>query len=69
MAYPGVHLKIGVIADFVEELATSVHRAGDSPDLSAAAERIVDQFYLPPVRWPGPVPADRSKRQRPDACR
>jgi len=55
MAYRGAHPKMAVLADFIEGLAASVYRSGDTLGIVAAADRIYPEFYLPPSRQPGPA--------------
>ncbi|MGZ8218422.1 DUF58 domain-containing protein [Methylomagnum sp.] len=55
MDFRGVHPKIAVLADFIEGLAESVYRAGDTLGLLAAAEDIRPEFCLSPSRLPGPA--------------
>jgi hypothetical protein len=55
MAYRGVHPKPAVLADFIDGLAASVHRAGDRLGIVAADDRLLPEFCLPPVREPGPA--------------
>jgi hypothetical protein len=55
MNFRGVHPKMAVLADFIEGLATSVHRSGDALGLLAAGEQLYPEFSLPPSRRPGPA--------------
>lgn len=55
MGYRGVHPKMAVLADFVEGLAASTYRHGDTLGLLAAAEKLCPEFFLPPARRPGPA--------------
>jgi hypothetical protein len=67
MAYRGVHPKMAVLADFIEALAASVYRSGDTLGIVAAADRLFSEFYLPSSRQPGPAfrLAERLRRFRP----
>lgn len=73
MAYRGVHPKMAVLADFIEGLAASVYRMGDTLRVVAAGERAYPEFSLPPSRQPGAVfrLAGRLRRYRPEGvgCR
>lgn len=55
MAYGAVERKLDIMGQFIEALAASVHRTGDSLGIIAAADRVLGRFCLPPVRWPGPA--------------
>lgn len=67
MGYRGTHPKLAVLADFIEALAVSVYRAGDTLGVRAAADRIYRELSLPPARQPGPAfqLAQRLRRFRP----
>lgn len=67
MAYRGTHPKMGVLADFIEGLAASVYRSGDTLGIVAAADRLHSEFYLPSSRQPGPAfrLAERLRRFHP----
>jgi hypothetical protein len=67
MAFPGAHPKMAVLADFIEGLAASVYRSGDTLGIVAAADRVRQEFYLPPSRQPGAAFrwAERLRRFRP----
>jgi hypothetical protein len=67
MAYRGEHPKMAVLADFIEGLAASAYRSGDTLALVAAAEQVCPEFCLPLSRRPGPAfrLAGRLRRFRP----
>lgn len=52
MGFQGVHPKMAVLADFLDGLAASAHRHGDSLGLLCAAESLRPEFCLPPTRRP-----------------
>lgn len=70
MDFRGVHPKIPVLADFIEGLAMSVHRSGDTLGILAAADALRPEFCLPPSRLPGPMfrLAERLRRLRPQGA-
>lgn len=55
MGHRGAHPKMAVLADFVDGLAASVYRQGDTLGILGAGEKIHPEFCLPPTRQPGPA--------------
>lgn len=55
MGHQGLHPKMAVLADFIEGLAASVYRQGDTLGILGAAEKLCPEFFLPPTRQPGPA--------------
>jgi hypothetical protein len=73
LRFQGRHPKMSVLADFLESLAVSVDRTGDTLGVVAAAERVYPEYGLPPTRRPGAAfgLAARLRRFRPEGtgCR
>jgi hypothetical protein len=70
MAYRGAHPKTAVLADFIEGLAASVYRSGDTLGILAADDRVCSEFCLPPSRRPDAAfrLAGRLRRFRPQGA-